>query len=118
MATLFPYLRPQRSRFRSSPAINSTFGPPTHIKIDVEGYEAAVVRGAKRTLARLAPLLFLELHNEMIHSEGSDPSHVLDDLEEMRYEMFSIDGVKIDRSATLQSRLPAIHGSFRDLAKN
>jgi hypothetical protein len=66
-----------------------------------------VVHGAKRTLARLAPLLFLELHNEMIRSEGSDPSHVLDDLEEMRYEMFSIDGVKIDRSATLQ--MPICH---------
>ena len=89
------------------------FGPPTHIKIDVEGYEVAVLRGAKRTLAHLAPLLFLELHNEMIRSEGSDPSHVLDDLEEMRYEMFSIDGVKIDRSATLQKPICHMVGRYR-----
>lgn len=77
------------------------FGPPTHIKIDVEGHEATVLRGAKKTLARLAHLLFLELHNDMIRSEGVDPNSVLDDLGEMRYEMFSIDGVKVDRCAIL-----------------
>jgi hypothetical protein len=77
------------------------FGPTTHIKVNVEGYEAAVVRGVKSTLIRLASLLFLELHNEMIRSEGGDPNCVLDDLGEMRYEMFSIDGVKTERTAIL-----------------
>ena len=78
------------------------FGPPTHIKVDVEGHEAAVVRGAKRTLTRLAPVLFLELHNELVRSQGSDPSCVLNDLTEMRYEIFATDGEKIDRSAILR----------------
>jgi FkbM family methyltransferase len=89
------------------------FGPPTHIKIDVEGYEAAVVRGAKRTLTHLAPLLFLELHNEMIRSEGGDPNRVLDDLAEMRYEMLSIDGVKIERTAILQMPICRLVGKCR-----
>jgi FkbM family methyltransferase len=89
------------------------FGPPTHIKIDVEGYEAAVVRGAKRTLTRLAPLLFLELHNEMIRSEGGEPSCVLDDLAEMGYEMFSVGGVKIERSAILQMAICRLVGKRR-----
>ena len=82
--------------------LTDQFGPPTHIKIDVEGYEGAVVRGAEKTLARLTPLLFLELHNEMIRSEGSDPNYVLDYLAEMKYEMFSIDLTKFDRLATSQ----------------
>ena len=89
------------------------FGPPTHIKIDVEGYEAAVVRGAKRTLTRFAPLLFLELHNEMIRSEGGDPSCVLDDLAEMGYEMFSVGSVKIERSAILQMPICRLVGKGR-----
>jgi FkbM family methyltransferase len=89
------------------------FGPPTHIKIDVEGYEAAVVRGAKKTLTRLAPLLFLELHNEMIRSEGGDPNRVLDDLAEMGYEMFSIDDVKIERTAALQMPICRLVGKRR-----
>jgi len=89
------------------------FGPPTHIKIDVEGYEAAVVRGAKKTLTRLGPLVFLELHNEMIRSEGGDPGSVLDDLAEMRYEMFSISDVKIDRIAALQMPICRLVGKCR-----
>jgi Methyltransferase FkbM domain len=78
------------------------FGPPTHIKIDVEGYEGAVIRGAKKALAGLAPVLFLELHNEMIRSEGGDPVRVLDDLAEMRYESLSIDGVLAERGTILK----------------
>ncbi len=73
------------------------FGPPTHIKIDVEGYEAAVLRGAKRTITNLSPLLFLELHNEMIRTDGGDPARVLDDLREMKYEELSINGVNANR---------------------
>jgi FkbM family methyltransferase len=78
------------------------FGPPTHIKIDVEGYEGVVIRGAKKTLAVLAPVLFLELHNEMIRSDGGDPARVLDDLAEMRYEELSIDGVSAERGTILK----------------
>jgi FkbM family methyltransferase len=89
------------------------FGPPTHIKIDVEGYEAAVLRGARKTMTRVAPLLFLELHNEMIRSEGGDPGSVLDDLEEIKYEMFSIDDVRIDRIAVLQMPICRLVGKRR-----
>jgi FkbM family methyltransferase len=78
------------------------FGAPTHIKIDVEGYEAAVLRGAKRTITNLSPLLFLELHNEMIRADGGDPARVLDDLAEMKYEELSINGVNADRDRILR----------------
>ncbi len=51
---------------------------PTHIKIDVEGDEAAVLRGARQTLSRAdAPLLFLELHNQIVAERGGDPLEVL-----------------------------------------
>jgi FkbM family methyltransferase len=76
-------------------------GPPTHIKIDVEGYEAAVIRGAKKTLMGFAPLVFLELHNEMIRADGGDPSRVLDDLAEMKYMELSIDGMPARRDIIL-----------------
>ena len=37
--------------------------PPTAIKIDVEGAEAAVVRGLERTLkARIPRVIFIEVH--------------------------------------------------------
>ena len=93
------------------------------IKVDVEGHEAAVLRGAKRTLTRGAPLLFLDLHKEMIRSEGDDPSRVLDNLSEMRYEMLSVgsdvragrtaQSVKIERSAILQMPICRLVGKYR-----
>ena len=78
------------------------FGAPTHIKIDVEGYEATVLRGARKTITNLSPLLFLELHNEMIRAAGADPARVLDDLAEMKYEELSINGVVADRDRILK----------------
>jgi FkbM family methyltransferase len=83
-------------------ALVGEFGPPTHIKIDVEGYEGAVIRGAQRTLMGPGPLLFLELHNEMIRSDGGDPARVLDDLAEMKYEVLRIDGASAERAAVLK----------------
>lgn len=37
------------------------FGPPTLVKIDVEGAEAAVLRGAVRLLREVRPVLYLEI---------------------------------------------------------
>src|SRR5437899_4022768 len=55
-------------------------GVPTHIKIDVEGQEAAVLRGGRKTLEKFSPILFLELHNEMTTAEGGDPNLALNEL--------------------------------------
>ncbi len=43
-------------------AESERLGPPTIIKIDVEGFEAEVLRGAIRTLERDRPTVCLELH--------------------------------------------------------
>ena len=77
------------------------FGPPTHIKIDVEGHEAAVLRGARATLCQFSPLLFLELHNEMITSAGENPYDTLTELAEFRYDTFTADGDAIGTKAIL-----------------
>jgi FkbM family methyltransferase len=42
------------------------------IKIDVEGYEAAVLRGAKDTLEYITPHLAIEIHQPMIGKAGVD----------------------------------------------
>ncbi len=37
--------------------------PPDIVKIDIEGYGAAALRGMRRTLSAYRPILFIELHN-------------------------------------------------------
>lgn len=39
------------------------------MKIDVEGAEYAVLRGATRLLTEKRPLIFLSTHGELVHAE-------------------------------------------------
>jgi FkbM family methyltransferase len=80
----------------------SKHGVPTHIKIDVEGHEAAVLRGGRETLDQFAPILFLELHNELIMAEGGNPNLALDELAQLRYETFALGGNLLRRDVILQ----------------
>jgi FkbM family methyltransferase len=77
------------------------FGAPTHIKIDVEGHEAAVLRGARSTLSRASPILFVELHNHFVRAEGGDPNEALDELQRSGYRLLGPDGLSIGRDAVL-----------------
>lgn len=77
------------------------FGTPTHIKIDVEGHEAAVLRGATVTLKQFSPILFIELHNEMVAAMGSNPCIAVDELRNLDYDIFATDGHAIDKDAIL-----------------
>jgi FkbM family methyltransferase len=80
----------------------SQHGIPTHIKIDVEGQEAAVLRGGRETLDQFSPILFLELHNEMVTADGGDPNLALDELTQLRYETYALGGNSLRRDAILQ----------------
>jgi FkbM family methyltransferase len=78
--------------------MTSEFGPPTHIKIDVEGHEAAALRGGRETFRRFSPTLFLELHNEMVATDGGDPNAALEELQRLGYAPFSFMGALLDRA--------------------
>ena len=61
------------------------------IKIDVEGHEKSVLEGARETLARDRPNLFVE--NEIAHA-GSGVSEVFEMMKDLDYDGFAlIDGV-------------------------
>jgi FkbM family methyltransferase len=81
------------------------YGPPTHIKIDVEGQEAAVLHGGRKALDQHSPILFLELHNEMITAEGGDPNLTLNELAQLGYGTFGLEGSPLMREFILKKRL-------------
>jgi FkbM family methyltransferase len=86
----------------------SQYGPPTHIKIDVEGQEGTVLRGGRKALNQYSPILFIELHNEMITSEGGDPNITLDELTQLEYESFALNGESLERDSILEKPLMRI----------
>jgi len=78
------------------------FGPPTHLKIDVEGAEWSVLQGAEATLRRSdAPVIFLELHNDILRRRGDDPWRVLEQLQSRCYRVLEDDGRPISPETTL-----------------
>jgi len=60
--------------------------PPDCIKIDVEGAEAAVLRGAMHLIETKRPLIFLETHGPAVHAECATL------LEQARYRLEPIEG--------------------------
>lgn len=79
---------------------------PTHLKVDVEGAEAAVLAGARGAMSRRpGPWLSLELHNAMIRGRGDDPAATLAMLRELRYELRDLDGKPVDAATVLSADL-------------
>jgi FkbM family methyltransferase len=55
------------------------------IKIDVEGYELNVLRGARHILQTRAPLLFIELDDENLKAQGDSAGALLRFLQDLGY---------------------------------
>ena len=65
---------------------------PTHVKIDVEGYEEEVLLGGKTFLSASLPTVFLELHGDLIKARGRQPEEPLRLLSGYGYHRFEQDG--------------------------
>lgn len=64
--------------------LDASDGPFTVLKIDVEGFEAQVLRGATRILAR-RPRLALELHPQLVRQAGDRLEDVISVLQGVGY---------------------------------
>jgi len=64
---------------------------PTIIKIDVEGFELSVLRGARDCLREHRPHLWLEVHPEFLQAQGQSPEVVLNLLREIGYTISCFD---------------------------
>lgn len=65
---------------------------PTHIKIDVEGYEYEVLLGGQDFLRERKPVIYLELHNQMLIQRALNPERVLNLLAECGYSTLEHQG--------------------------
>jgi len=62
---------------------------PSIVKIDVEGAEADVIRGARMTLETHRPVVCLELHFDVLERRGESPGALLDELASLGYRFES-----------------------------
>ncbi len=60
------------------------------VKIDVEGYEEKVLKGAKEMLKKYKPLMFLEIHGHLLKLYNSSIMGVYSQLMEAGYKIFNI----------------------------
>lgn len=72
---------------------------PQVIKIDVEGAEIAVLRGAKNTLRRAQPIIFLSYHPRHVSAFGFTQDDLIETLEEVGYDYRHVDGSQVEQLA-------------------
>ncbi len=73
--------------------------PRLHLmKIDVEGYETAILQGALGTLRRFRPALVLELARDRLERAGSSPDELWDLLLSLGYAAEALPGPRPERS--------------------
>jgi FkbM family methyltransferase len=65
---------------------------PDVMKIDVEGYEYEVLRGAQALLRARKPVLCLELHLDLLERRGISPAELLANLQSLGYHFRSCVG--------------------------
>jgi FkbM family methyltransferase len=68
---------------------------PDVVKIDVEGYELAALRGARGILEANRPLVFLEIHPARIVELGGSIRELSDILSAFGYGIFDLDGTPV-----------------------
>jgi FkbM family methyltransferase len=78
----------------------------SHLKVDVEGAEAETLRGARALLSsERAPLVFLELHNQMVRDRGGRPDAAVSEVIAAGYSIYSLDGSPLDVKTAVASPL-------------
>ena len=65
---------------------------PEVIKIDVEGNEAEVLKGAREVMTRCSPVLFLSLHPGLLSRRGDSAEAVAEILSERGYRIYDMAG--------------------------
>jgi FkbM family methyltransferase len=73
---------------------------PALVKIDVQGAEMMVLKGAAGILKDAGPALFIELHEEGLNRFGTSVSEILDYLSEYGYEAYWLTRTGAHRKAS------------------
>lgn len=65
------------------------------IKVDVEGFEYKVLRGAVKSIQKFKPLLFIELIDEYLKRNGNSASQLVQFVSNLGYNVFDADDMSL-----------------------
>lgn len=78
-----------------------TITPPTFMKIDVEGMELDVILGARQTLWKYQPRLFIEIHGATPAEATATMRAIVRELQDMEYRVIHAEhGITLDPDST------------------
>ena len=81
------------------------------IKLDVDGYEGKVFRGAAATLATYLPRVFFEITPKALAANGDDLAALVRQLTDLGYTFSAEDGTPILDLVTFCHRIPGEHSA-------
>lgn len=93
--------------------IDALFACPDVMKIDVEGYECAVLRGARKTIEANRPLIFLEVHGGSLEQHGESLETLWQIIADYGYVVHSYGGLVHKTAEEIQGmpRVVCVHES-------
>jgi FkbM family methyltransferase len=83
----------------------SGWPPVSLIKIDVQGAEASVIAGARRTIAAFHPSLFVEVSDATLRAYGSSAEKLLSTLVDLGYTIHRLNRHRISEAVTIAQAL-------------
>jgi FkbM family methyltransferase len=82
---------------------------PTVLKIDVEGFEWEVVRGAASLIANARPTIFLEVHLNYLEQRGISPLDIIRPIATCGYEFTDLSGRRRSERSISKSWASVLH---------
>jgi FkbM family methyltransferase len=79
------------------------------VKIDVEGMEDEVLRGAAKTLDQERPVVLLEVHHDYLRQRGINAAKILSEIVEHGYSVMRLNGRPIPGRRSKWTILPRVH---------
>lgn len=70
------------------------------MKIDVEGFEMFMLKGSKKTLQDLKPIVYVELNDEALKRQGNKPEDIIAFLQSIGYKVVSYPNAKLLENMT------------------
>ena len=59
------------------------------LKIDVEGYEHNVIKGAKKTIEKFRPIFFIEIDDENLKHFKTTAKNIINEILNLNYQVYS-----------------------------